>query len=72
MLPDEIVIKWNIHDVHECVEGLTDEQARAVLQYCKKHHDAEVGISYDTLKDAAETLFWGHLYLKGIPNASSQ
>jgi hypothetical protein len=65
MLPDEITITWSIHDVHEAVEGLTDDQARAVLQLVKRSHDANQGISWETLQIAAETLF-------GVTNAPSE
>ncbi len=58
-MPDEISIVWTIHDVHECVDGLRDDQARAVLQYVKRHHDADVGICYQTIQDAAETIYGG-------------
>lgn len=63
-MDDSITITWTIHDVHEAVEGLTDEQARQVLQLVKRTHDAEIGICYQTLQDAAQNL--------GFNNEASQ
>jgi len=52
-----ITITWDISDVHDCVDGLTDDQAYQVLLSVKKHHDAEIGINWDVIQTTAEILF---------------
>lgn len=52
-----ISIRWHIDDVHEVYDGLTDEQAAEVLLLARDHHDAEVGICWDTLFNIAQALF---------------
>jgi hypothetical protein len=48
---------WSIEDVHAVRPALTDDQAWRVLQDVERHHDAELGIHWMTLKTAAEMLF---------------
>lgn len=55
---DQIAIIWSIEDVQDiCRETdnveLTDEQAREVLFEAEKRHDANYGISLDTLRTYA-------------------
>ena len=53
----QIAIVWSIEDVHEVRPDLSDEQAWLVLETCKRNHDANVGITWDTLEITADYLF---------------
>lgn len=56
--PDkEIAIYWHVDDVKIINDNLNDEQCMAVLQYCKKNHDANCGINWDTISYAIDDLF---------------
>ena len=52
-----ITISWNIDDVHNVVNNLSDEEAYEVLLAVKKHHNAEQGITWDTLRITALSMF---------------
>ena len=54
--PDWISMDWHVDDVHEVVEGLTEGQAREVLEFAKRNHDANIGINWDSLRAAHEAL----------------
>lgn len=54
--PDWISMDWHVDDVHEVVEGLTEGQAREVLAFAKRDHDANIGINWDSLRAAHEAL----------------
>lgn len=54
-----ISIIWNVEDVQEVAPNLTDEQAYEVLLLCKKNHDANYGITWETLEAHAEILYPG-------------
>jgi hypothetical protein len=54
--PDWISIDWHVDDVHEVVEGLTEGQAREVLEFAKRNHDANIGINWYSLRAAHEAL----------------
>ena len=54
---DSISIIWHIDDVKDLRKGITDEQARAVLAKVKHHHDANYGISWETLECALCMLY---------------
>lgn len=54
--PDWISMDWHVDDVHEVVEGLTEGQAREVLEFAERNHDANAGINWDTLRAAHEAL----------------
>lgn len=54
---DSIDITWNIEDVKSVRPDLTDEQAREVLRFAKRHHDSNVGISWEVLESVAISLF---------------
>ena len=47
---------WHLEDVHSCVEGLTDEQAHAVLTHVAETFDATLGINWDSFIYAAQAL----------------
>ena len=62
MSSNQIYIVWHIEDVHEvakeCVakdldeveSPLSDDEAREILATIKRQHDAEYGITWDTLR----------------------
>ena len=54
---DTIEISWHIDDVKEMRSGLTDAQARKVLEQAKRRHDATIGINWDVLAVHADDLF---------------
>jgi hypothetical protein len=53
----QIGIIWCIKDVQDINNGLTDEQAVEVLDYIERKHDANYGISWDTISFAIEDLY---------------
>lgn len=53
----EIAIYWHVDDVKIINDNLNDEQCLAVLQYCKKNHDANCGINWDAISYAIDDLF---------------
>lgn len=52
-----ITIKWHIEDVLSVNPNLTEKQASDVLQYVERNHDAEIGINWDVIEIACDTLF---------------
>ncbi len=60
---DHISILWNVDDVKEQAKNknikLNKEECRQVLDLCLKYHDANHGISWDTLNHHIFDLF-GH------------
>jgi hypothetical protein len=52
-----ISIVWSVEDVLEVRPDLNDEQSMKVLQEVKNHHDATVGVNWDTLQYWADELF---------------
>ena len=55
---DTISIEWNVEDVfHSCENIKTKDQARSVLNYVLENHDANWGVSCDTLQMTADTLY---------------
>lgn len=55
--PDWMCAKWNILDVQENANLLSDEQAREVLAEADRCHDATIGINWDVLECHAQELF---------------
>ncbi len=53
----QIAIVWSIQDVKEVRPDLTDAQAWEVLQLVERSHDANFGVSWETLDAAAHSLF---------------
>lgn len=53
----QIVIVWSVDDVLEMRKDLTNEQAMQVLRLVDKHHDASIGVNWETLECWASTLF---------------
>ena len=48
---------WSVGDVSDVRPDLTRDQAMAVLQQVIRRHDANNGINWDVLSDAADSLF---------------
>lgn len=53
-LPDRLTITWHISDVMELRPELTASQARTVLRYVEKNHDANIGVNYEVISSAAD------------------
>ena len=53
----QIAITWHVDDVKSIRPDLTDEQAMDVLREVKRKHNADLGVSWTTLKVVAEDLF---------------
>ena len=54
---DSIAIIWSIDDVIQERPHLTHEQAMEVLEEVSDRHDANYGVSWDTLRDTADSMF---------------
>lgn len=55
---DTISITWSIEDVHGATENsLTDEQARGVLLFVKKHQNSTEGLTWGGIQIAAQHLY---------------
>ena len=53
----QIALIWSIADVQGECPHLTDEQAMAVLEMVKAKHDANCGVTWETLRDTAGMLY---------------
>jgi hypothetical protein len=53
----QVMFIWDIDDVKEVRPDLTPEQAMDVLTQCKRNHDAEVGMSWDTIRINADDMY---------------
>jgi hypothetical protein len=53
----EIAVIWEVDDVLVLRPELTDDQAWQVLQHAKRHHDAGIGLNWESLEAAAEALY---------------
>jgi hypothetical protein len=51
---NRMMIVWTDSDVLEVCPGLTDEEAREVLDYAERKHDASLGVTWETFKAIAE------------------
>lgn len=49
-LADEISITWHFADIQEVDDSLTNDEARQILQLIKNNHDANIGISWETIE----------------------
>lgn len=54
---NKIAVVWTTDDVKSVHDGLTDEQAKEVLDSVHKNQDAGEGVNWDTIRFAAEHLF---------------
>ena len=48
-LADEISITWHFTDIQSVDDSLTNDEARQILQLIKNNHDANIGISWETI-----------------------
>ena len=55
--PDWHIEKWHISDVQGDHDWLTDDQAREVLKWMNKYHDANIGINWDFIHAVVENKF---------------
>ena len=53
----QIAVIWSIEDVQEVRPDLSGDQAWEVLQVACKSHDATLGVTWETLECAAQSLF---------------
>jgi len=53
----QIAITWSVDDVLSVRPDLTESEAMSVLFDCKRKHDADIGINWDTLRETASWLF---------------
>jgi hypothetical protein len=56
-LQREIAVVWSIEDVQSVRPDLSDDQAWEVLKFTQRGHDANYGISWESLESAAENLY---------------
>lgn len=77
----QIAVVWSIDDVHTVRKDLSPEQAMDVLKLVESDHDANVGVNWDVLQNAANELFPIDakpkgtnytLYINGIPACDGQ
>jgi len=53
----QIAIVWDITDVMEVRGDLTANQCMAVLLAVSEYHNADVGVSWQTIRETAEILY---------------
>ena len=53
----QIALVWGVEDVQEVRPDLTDDQAWQVLQAAHRHHDCEIGLTWQNLEWFAGELF---------------
>ena len=56
-MKNTISIIWAIEDVQDVRKDLTDEQAWEVLKAVEKGHDADIGVTWDFLRNTADDMF---------------
>ena len=56
-MEDFIRIEWHIYDVRSMCPILTNDEAREVLEYLEHRHDAGIGINWDVIGIAIESVF---------------
>lgn len=54
---DSISISWHIDDVYSLGYDLSDDERMEVLNFCKEHHNAEIGINWDVLESTIWLLY---------------
>ena len=56
-MKDYIEIRWSTEDVKQVIQGfLTDSQAMEILKLVERQHDANEGVTWDTLRYTGESL----------------
>lgn len=56
-LPDTISIIWSIADVQEVRPKLSKTKCREILQEVLRQHNAELGVTWETIESVADELF---------------
>lgn len=56
-LPAQINITWSVDDVRAIRPDLSDTQARIVLSAVSVNHDAEFGVTWNTIQYWSDELF---------------
>ena len=54
---NSISIEWSVEDVLEVRPDLNEKLAANVLRFIKRKHDAEIGVNWEVIKSAADTLY---------------
>ncbi len=54
---DFITLEWHVEDVQTLRPDLNEAQCRAVLQRVERDYDANIGVNWSVLEDAAEMLY---------------
>lgn len=65
MYSTEINIKWNVEDIDTVIDNnnmifsppLTEQEKAKALNFVKNHHDANIGVSWETLRIALEIIY---------------
>ena len=65
MYSTEINIKWSVEDIDTVIDDnnmvfappLTEQEKAKALNFVIHHHDANVGVSWDTLRIALEIVY---------------
>ena len=57
--PEDLVIKWSVDDVLNVCNWLSRDQAKEVIDFARRKHDPDVGISWSVLEDFADILYPG-------------
>ena len=52
--PDWLHERWHISDVQGDHEWVTDDQAREILRWMDKYHDASIGINWDFIHEVVD------------------
>jgi hypothetical protein len=55
--PERIYCGWTIEDAKTVCPSLTDDEAREVMEETQHRFDAEVGMSWDNIRNAVAELF---------------
>jgi hypothetical protein len=53
----QIALVWTVDDVLSVRPDLSGDQAWTVLQLVDDQHDASLGVTWETIEDAAQSLF---------------
>lgn len=52
----QIEIIWSLEDVRVVRQDLSDEQCMRVLQRVQQNHDAQYGVTWETIQACAEAI----------------
>lgn len=74
MYSTEISIKWSIEDIDTVIGDnkvvfsppLTEQEKAKALNFVKTHHDANIGVSWETLRIALEIVYEDRIVNKKI------